>query len=102
MSQVAFELICVFKQTATTELYPLAPHRALPIALAQSCIIAPSGQITAQAYTLDDEVIVATCDLSWCARYQHTLFDFERYRRPELYTAITAQKGVVVPPEESS
>jgi len=69
--------------------------------LAQSCIVAPSGQLVAQAYTLDDEVIVATCDLSWCARYQHTLFDFERYRRPELYTAISAQKGVVVPPEGS-
>lgn len=70
--------------------------------LAQSCIVAPSGQIVAQAYTDGDEVIVARCDLSWCARYQTTLFDFERYRRPELYTAITAQKGVVIPPGGSS
>ncbi len=62
--------------------------------LAQSCIIAPSGQIVAQALSTADEVIVADCDLDWCARYQKTLFDFERYRRPEVYGRITAQRGV--------
>jgi N-carbamoyl-D-amino-acid hydrolase len=67
--------------------------------LAQSCIIAPSGQIVAQALTTGDEVIVARCDLDWCVKYKGTLFDFERYRRPELYTLITSQRGVVEPPE---
>jgi N-carbamoyl-D-amino-acid hydrolase len=67
--------------------------------LAQSCIIAPSGQIVAQALTTGDEVIVARCDLDWCRKYKGTLFDFERYRRPELYTLITSQRGVVEPPE---
>jgi predicted amidohydrolase len=62
--------------------------------LAQSCIVAPSGQIVAQALTTADELVVASCDLDWCRRYQGTLFDFDRYRRPELYTAITAQRGV--------
>ncbi len=62
--------------------------------LAQSCVVAPSGQVVAQAYTQGDEVVMATCDLEWCKRYTGTLFDFERYRRPELYTRITAQKGV--------
>ena len=62
--------------------------------LAQSCIVAPSGQIVAQALTTADEVVVAGCDLDWCARYQKTLFDFERYRRPEVYGRITAQRGV--------
>jgi len=66
--------------------------------LAQSCIVAPSGQIVAQALTTGDELVVARCDLDWCARYKGTLFDFDRYRRPEMYTAITAQRGVVVPP----
>ncbi len=67
--------------------------------LAQSCIIAPSGQIVAQALTADDEVIVARCDLDWCGRYTGTLFDFERYRRPEMYGRITSQRGVT-PPDE--
>jgi predicted amidohydrolase len=66
--------------------------------LAQSCIIAPSGQIVAQALGTDDEVIVARCDLDWCRRYKGTLFDFDRYRRPEVYGRITSQRGVVEPP----
>lgn len=65
--------------------------------LGQSAIIAPSGQIVAQAYTTGDELLVARCDLDWCARYKDTLFDFERYRRPEVYGRITGQRGVVLP-----
>ena len=64
--------------------------------LGQSMIVAPSGQIVAQTLTTDDEVIVARCDLDWCKRYTGTLFDFDHYRRPELYGRITAQRGVVV------
>jgi len=67
--------------------------------LAQSAIIAPSGQIVAQALTTGDELVVARCDLDWCAKYKGTLFDFERYRRPEVYGLITSQRGVVPPPE---
>ena len=67
--------------------------------LAQSAIIAPSGQIVAQAVTTGDEVIVADCNLDWCANYKETLFNFETYRRPELYQRITSQKGVILPPE---
>jgi predicted amidohydrolase len=65
--------------------------------LGQSIIVAPSGQIVAQALTTDDEVIVARCDLDWCQRYKGTLFDFDRYRRPEVYSRITGQRGVVLP-----
>jgi len=65
--------------------------------LGQSMIVAPSGQIVAQTLTTDDEVIVARCDLDWCARYKGTLFDFDRYRRPEVYGRITGQRGVVLP-----
>ncbi|MEP7202760.1 MAG: N-carbamoyl-D-amino-acid hydrolase [Ilumatobacteraceae bacterium] len=65
--------------------------------LAQSMIIAPSGQIVAQALTTDDELVVARCDLDWCQRYKGTLFDFDRYRRPELYARITGQRGVIEP-----
>lgn len=62
--------------------------------LGQSCVIAPSGQIVAQALTTGDELLVARCDLDWCARYTATVFDFERYRRPELYGRIASQRGV--------
>jgi predicted amidohydrolase len=65
--------------------------------LGQSCIIAPSGQIVAQAVTTDDELLVARCDLDWCRRYKGTLFDFDRYRRPEVYGRITSQRGVEAP-----
>ena len=60
--------------------------------LAESVIIAPSGQIVAQAKTSDDELLVADCDLDWCKHYKDTLFDFDRYRRPEMYEFITRQK----------
>ena len=65
--------------------------------LAQSCIVAPSGQIVAQAFTNGDELVVARCDLDWCQRYKGTLFDFDRYRRPEVYGRITSQRGAVPP-----
>jgi predicted amidohydrolase len=64
--------------------------------LGQSVIVAPSGQIVAQAFTTGDELITARCDLDWCAKYTGTLFDFERYRRPEVYGRITSQRGVVI------
>jgi predicted amidohydrolase len=57
--------------------------------LAESQIIAPSGEVVAQAATEGDEVVIAVCDLDLCANYKNTLFDFKRYRRPELYGLIT-------------
>ncbi len=65
--------------------------------LAQSAIIAPSGQIVAQALTNGDELIVADADLDWCHRYKGTLFDFERYREPQHYRRITSQRGIALP-----
>lgn len=70
--------------------------------LAQSAIIAPSGQIVAQAVTTRDELITARCDLDWCRQYKETLFDFARYRRPEMYGRITAQKGASAPAKGDS
>ena len=64
--------------------------------LGQSMIVAPSGQIVAQTFTTDDELITARCDLDWCKRYTGTLFDFEKYRRPEVYTRITSQRGAII------
>lgn len=64
--------------------------------LGQSMIVAPSGQIVAQTLSTDDELITARCDLDWCRRYKETLFDFGRYRRPEVYGPITGQRGVTL------
>lgn len=57
--------------------------------LAESQVIAPSGEVVARCTTEGDEVIVAACDLDRCADYRSTVFDFARYRRPELYGPIT-------------
>ncbi len=64
--------------------------------LAESAIFAPSGEVLARAKTTDDELVVAQCDLDWCRNYTGTLFDFDRYRRPEVYTRLTTQRGAVI------
>ena len=65
-----------------------------------SVIVAPSGEIVAQAHTLSDELIVAECDLDECTFNKTTIFNFEAHRRPEHYKIITEQVGAVAPPEE--
>lgn len=65
-----------------------------------SIIVAPSGEIVAQAHTLGDELIVADCDLDDCTFNKTTIFNFEAHRRPEHYKIITEQVGAVPPPEE--
>lgn len=53
-----------------------------------SCIIAPSGEIVAQARTEGDELVVADCDLDLCEYYKRNIFNFAAHRRPEHYAAI--------------
>ena len=65
--------------------------------LGESAIVAPSGEIAALCTTDGDELAVAEVDLDMCANYKETLFDFDRYRRPEVYGRITAQRGPEVP-----
>ncbi len=67
--------------------------------LAQSVIVAPSGEIVAQAYTLEDEVITARCDLDMGKRYRETIFNFAKHREPESYRLIVERKGAIPPPE---
>ena len=64
--------------------------------LGDSMIIAPSGEILARAHTVTDEVIIADCDLDWCANYTGTLFNFDLYRRPEVYSRLTSQRGITL------
>ncbi|MEX2622310.1 MAG: nitrilase-related carbon-nitrogen hydrolase [Acidimicrobiia bacterium] len=66
--------------------------------LAHTVIIAPSGQIQAQAITTGDEAVVARIDLDYCRFYKETLFNFDRYRIPEAYHLISEQRGAE-PPE---
>lgn len=62
-----------------------------------SCIIAPSGQIVAQAVTRGDELVVADCDLDLCRPYKETIFNFAKHRRPEHYRMIVEQTGAEPP-----
>lgn len=68
--------------------------------IGQSCIIAPSGEIVAQASTLGDELIVHRCDLDFGAPYRADIFNFAAHRRPEHYRLITERTGAVPPPED--
>jgi len=65
--------------------------------IGQSAIIAPSGEIAAQATSLDDELVVARCDLDATRSYKTTIFNFEKHRQPETYRMIVERKGAVPP-----
>ena len=60
--------------------------------LAESQIIGPNGEVVARCTTNRDEVVVAVCDLDRCAEIKDTLFDFDRYRRPEVYGTIAEER----------
>ena len=62
-----------------------------------SCIIAPSGEIVAQAATMDDELITYRCDLDLCAHNKQAMFNFAEHRRIEHYGIITSQTGATPP-----
>lgn len=53
-----------------------------------SCIIAPTGEIVAQAETLGDELLVADCDLDRCREIRDNIFNFALHREPENYRPI--------------
>jgi predicted amidohydrolase len=59
--------------------------------IGQSCIIAPTGEIVAMASTLEDELVVARCDLDLAQLYREKLWNFARNRRVEHYGLITQQ-----------
>lgn len=64
--------------------------------IGDSMIVAPSGQIVAQALSTGDEVITAKVDLEMGRLYRKTIFDFARHREPAEYGLITTRKGMVV------
>ncbi|MBS36381.1 MAG: N-carbamoyl-D-amino-acid hydrolase [Thiotrichales bacterium] len=64
-----------------------------------SCIIAPTGEIVALATSLEDELVMHSCDLELGRYLKETTFNFGRHRRVEHYGLITSQTGAVPPPE---
>ncbi len=62
-----------------------------------SCIVDPHGRIVAEAATLEDEVILADCDLDQCRQGKTKMFDFAAHRRPSQYGPITERAGVIEP-----
>jgi len=55
-----------------------------------SMIVAPTGEIVAQAVTVEDEVITASVDLDRCAEIRRNIFNFAEHRQPDQYRALTA------------
>lgn len=64
-----------------------------------SLIVDPDGRIVAETKTEGDELLMHACDLDATRFGKETIFDFKRHRRVEHYGRITAQTGVVLPPE---
>jgi N-carbamoyl-D-amino-acid hydrolase len=60
-------------------------------------IIAPTGEVVAQALTLDDELLVARCDLDLGRSYKTTTFNFARHRQPDQYRLIVERAGAIEP-----
>jgi predicted amidohydrolase len=52
-------------------------------------IVAPTGEIVAQAVTVEDEVITASVDLDRCAEIRRNIFNFAEHRQPDQYRALT-------------
>ncbi len=65
-----------------------------------TCIVAPTGEIVAQAKSLGDELIVADCDLDLCNEGKENMFNFAAHRRPEFYELITSRIGSEPPAEQ--
>jgi N-carbamoyl-D-amino-acid hydrolase len=65
--------------------------------LAGSCIIAPSGEIVAQATGSGDEVFIGKCNLDISRFNKEAMFNFAQHRRVEHYQLITQRTGAIPP-----
>jgi predicted amidohydrolase len=61
-----------------------------------SAIVAPTGEIAAQALTEEDELITTTLDLELSDYLRRTAFAFEKHRRIEPYGLITSRTGAKI------
>ena len=58
-----------------------------------SVIVAPTGEIAAQACTEDDEVITVNASLDLAQTFRDHVFNFAKHRRPEHYGLIIERVG---------
>ncbi|KAH8653862.1 carbon-nitrogen hydrolase [Xylariales sp. PMI_506] len=65
--------------------------------IASSIIVAPGGQIIAESKTQEDELIVATIDLTDCRFNKEGVFNFAKHRQVDHYGLISSQTGVIEP-----
>jgi predicted amidohydrolase len=64
-----------------------------------TCIIAPTGEVVAEATSDGAELVVADCDLDRCDYYKTHIFNFAAHRRPEAYGVIVESAGPVRDPK---
>ncbi|QDO97602.1 N-carbamoyl-D-amino-acid hydrolase [Ferrovibrio terrae] len=62
-----------------------------------SAIVAPTGEITAQAQSEEDELIFTSADLSIGETFREHVFNFAKHRRPEHYKLIVERTGAGAP-----
>ena len=77
------------------------PRDRIQNSLGSGVIVSPDGVIVAEAKTMEDELIVADCDLDKCRFNKETIFDFAAHRRPEHYRLIVERTGAE-PPESGA
>ena len=61
------------------------------VLMGQSMIVSPLGEVIAMSYSLRDDLVDAVIDLDAGREIKEGVFNFDLYRRPELYTPITSQ-----------
>lgn len=62
-----------------------------------SAIVAPTGEITAQAQSEEDELIFTNADLALGETFREHVFNFAKHRRPEHYKLIVERTGAGAP-----
>lgn len=62
-----------------------------------SAIVAPTGEITAQSQSEEDELIFTNADLSIGETFREHVFNFAKHRRPEHYRLIIERTGAGAP-----
>ncbi len=65
--------------------------------MGESAIVAPTGEVVALCSTLEDELMIADCDLDAGRYLKDTTFKFSAHRRPEHYGLIVETTGEVEP-----
>ena len=63
------------------------------VLMGQSMIVSPWGEVVSLATTIGDELIDAVIDLEAGRDIKEGVFNFELYRRPELYKVISETSG---------